>query len=1205
MASPINAADVFDLPEERQDRLFDLSVEIQEYQRQGIPFDIEQFTLDPIEQALLLKMLKQLEQPDDFIIPTPKPPLPPKPPNIAGFEILKFLGQGGMGEVWKASRSLRKGKSQTVAIKTIRYQFHNTDKGVIIKERFDNEINTVMLLSHENIVRVYNYDEYESGYYYYMEYVEGGSLIDRLDNMDNQSTRKQQEQTAHDLASVADAIAAAHRENIIHRDIKPANILITKAGVIKVADFGIAKELVRDNKLTRTAQIMGTPGYIAPEVEDQKENGNVASDVYGIGATLYHLLTGQIPYSVNSKKSSSTVNRSANPTPVRKANPKIDLSLAVICDRCVMRDPGQRYQSAQEVADDLRRWLACEPIRARPTTWRESLARRWKYQRQTMLSYSLILILPLFVWLFIDWRAESTRAQNVTAENRAASKKEFERLQTQAQREVAALITQARAVWPHDQQHAQDLVHQAEPWMKNLPDQLPEWDQYKNLIQLCELDDSYQSSHFRFSESMTFSRAPEQFKDVAVSAAGNMVATYGIVMKAGLSPEDNSHLRIWNASTGHLVHDLRRKDMHERGSLEGCCLAFSPDGKYLAVATMPRLIGLVEHSEIRIWDVGTGNLKSTLLWEDHYIHCLKFSPNGEYLAAGSGLSPTKLVMLNHRPEGSKIAPSKIRLWKLSEAGEELSQTISSDCVAIAQLSFDSRGEILAASEIDFISTTKLFSGRLSVWSIIDFKLLGQESIGSGDVNIQFAEYVSPAIACHPDGIGVVWPNEGKLFFWDYQTKKSVEFTEWLESDSPIGDYKVAPDGATTPASRHGHEIIDYLDWSSDGQWLAIGTSGGPTKTMKYGDGGRVNVISLKDKKQIFYYEHTDPLLGMSFSKKNNSEYILSTSNSHRTVPGFRNGCLSCRTVPGGEETTDRSRTITARAIPHSAEFAVFAAENTIDRNVETWLIYHDSERNSEQTLPVYTVSQDVMRFGTDATSTMQALGLADNGQYAVTVQSTPAHPKMVLWDLVQKNPFIEYAALIYKPSPSAFYKSTVKAATVANDGSTVAWSLGDSIYLADLKHKTAHQIWPYVTPSVEIQLSSPQHETLMPRNGMILTSSLPDMPPPPNDPLPSPDIQRLQRSNQEKIILSATCLEFSPSGHRLAVGIDRGDNHEIVVLEADTGEVAYQKVVGASPILGFSFAGNGQALAVVRSGAKESSQHKTTVDWLEPEGLNR
>ncbi len=276
---------------------------------------------------------------------------------FGGYEIEGELGRGGMGVVYLA-RQIE--LNRRVALKMLTGHY-----GPDELHRFLEEAETAAGLTHTNIAHIYEIGEHDGAPFFSMEYVEGGSLDDRL-RKELPSPRE----AAQLLIQVARALHFAHQNGVVHRDMKPANVLLDPEGVPKVADFGIAKRLKEDSKLTRSGAVIGTPTYMAPEqAKGNSRHVEPAADIYSLGAILYEMLVGRPPFLPEDSEIAITV-RVLTEDPVSPAwhRPDVPRDLETICMKCLQKEPRDRYASAAAVAEDLRRFLDDEPILAKPAS---------------------------------------------------------------------------------------------------------------------------------------------------------------------------------------------------------------------------------------------------------------------------------------------------------------------------------------------------------------------------------------------------------------------------------------------------------------------------------------------------------------------------------------------------------------------------------------------------------------------------------------------------------------------------------------------------------------------------------------------------------------------------------------------------------------------------------------------------------------------
>ena len=328
--------------------------------------------------------------------------------HIADHEILDEIARGGMGVVYQA-REPHSGR--VVALKCVLAYQGDSDHVVA---RFRREAETAARLEHPNIVPIYQVGETADGFpYFTMKYAAAGSLLQARAPL-----LQHPRQSAALMVKVARAVHYAHEQGVLHRDLKPGNILLDSHGEPLVSDFGLARCEAVSSYLTRSLASFGTPGYIAPEQADgPAANLTPAADVYSLGAILFELLTGRLPF-VGDNAFAVMKQSAEQPAPkLRSLAPKADRDLEIICARCLEREPADRYQSAASVADDLQNWLDDLPIVASPPG--PSLrARRW-IRRNRKLATSLAALALLgagsLLWQIRGQRIQAAMRENVLA----------------------------------------------------------------------------------------------------------------------------------------------------------------------------------------------------------------------------------------------------------------------------------------------------------------------------------------------------------------------------------------------------------------------------------------------------------------------------------------------------------------------------------------------------------------------------------------------------------------------------------------------------------------------------------------------------------------------------------------------------------------------------------------------------------------------
>ncbi len=306
-------------------------------------------------------------------------------PTVDGYEILDELGRGGMGVVYKA-RQIK--LDRIVALKMVLAGAH---AGPDQLARFHTEAQAVAHLQHPNIIQIYEVGEQSGLPFFALEFVDGGSLSDKCAGKPQPVN-----EAAQLMETLSRAMHHAHQHNVVHRDLKPLNILLTKQGEPKITDFGLAKRLEGESSIqTRDGSILGTPSYMAPEqATGEIQKIGPLTDVYSMGAMLYELLTGRPPFLAATPMETVMQVVRDEPVPPSQLQPGLARDVETICLKCLQKDQAKRYASAGELADDLRRFLAGEPILARPVSAPERLW-RWcrRNPRTAGLSAAVLLLL--------------------------------------------------------------------------------------------------------------------------------------------------------------------------------------------------------------------------------------------------------------------------------------------------------------------------------------------------------------------------------------------------------------------------------------------------------------------------------------------------------------------------------------------------------------------------------------------------------------------------------------------------------------------------------------------------------------------------------------------------------------------------------------------------------------------------------------------
>ncbi|HSI30733.1 MAG TPA: serine/threonine-protein kinase, partial [Miltoncostaeaceae bacterium] len=607
--------------------------------------------------------------------PDAAPVIPPAPTAIGEYEILGEVGRGGMGVVYQARH---RGLQRPAAVKMVLAgEFASRAQGV----RFRLEAELAARVRHPNFVQVYEVGSHDGRPFLALEWVEGGSLADRLLGKPWPPA-----EAAALVETLARAMHVAHDEGVVHRDLKPANILMAADGTPKITDFGLAQPLEGGRTVTRSGILVGTPGYMAPEqAAGTRALVGPATDVYALGVVLYQLCTGRLPIQADSTLEWLRAVTSDEPVRPRRLQPRLPRDLEAVTLRCLEKEPRHRYPSALALADDLGRFREGKPVLARPAGPVTRLTRACR-RRPLVAALLALLALSLLAGMGgVTWKWVEANGQRdlAVAEKQAALYQAYR----------ASLAAAGAAIESHD-------VADAASHLRSAPEDLRGWE-WKHL-------------HSRLDDSSAVFPVPPAEGGVLVAGADRLrVATWtaggvrltdligGTHSTVPVHPDRGPYtisarqtrlgLRVvsWVGRTSFGLHD-------ETGRLQTRAPAVtpgpdsvyvSPDGTRVAHRWLDG-----EQARLQIYNAATGELTAVCDGHDTDLIGATFSPDGERIAtcgedlvarvldAATGMllftfrgHTKKVVSVAFSPDGSYLVTASsdgtVRQWD-SRTGRE-------------------------------------------------------------------------------------------------------------------------------------------------------------------------------------------------------------------------------------------------------------------------------------------------------------------------------------------------------------------------------------------------------------------------------------------------------------------------------------------------------------------------------------------------------
>lgn len=856
--------------------------------------------------------------------------------QFGDYDLLAQIARGGMGVVFHArQRSL----NRDVAIKMILSgRFASPDE----LRRFRIEAEAAALLDHPNIVPIYDVGLHEDTPYLTMALIDGQSLAARIFNAEfkiptdrPQEARERQKKIASLVRTLAIAAHHAHQRGVIHRDLKPANILFDADRQPRIADFGLAHQIDSETLRTASSQLAGTPAYMAPEQARLNSSELTTSvDVYALGAILFELLTGRPPFLGGTPLETLHKLLEEEPIDPRAVNPLVDSDLAVICLKCLEKEPARRYESAAALADELQRWIDGRPIEARPTAQITRLI-KWSRRRPAIASLSLFSIVALVAFIIllivsrhrIEERRQFAVQQKQLAEaatareqqekdrlNELLNRLDFNHAETLLEKgrtsESFAYLARLVRKSPTNSAFSHRLFNALLRDVSAVP-VMPAWKQKGGANRIAFSPDGSRIATAGVHGNVAMRRTATGRTDFTTLAHTDLITVVRFNADGTLllTASKDGTAKIWSADTGDLVATL---------DLEAAVsdAVFSPDGTTLVTASADR--------RICRWSSKDGALIETY-WHSAPVQVVRFSPNGSQLAGGAKDGSVKLWRpgsqnplirnfsipgavndLDFGPRGGRLAAASsanaVHVWNLQN-GSEVCPPLVHDG-GVTSLAFSTTGAFLATASIDKLAR---------VWRIPGAKLAFPPILHDSELHgVEFSADDSLLMTTSWGRTAQIWntadgaPASQELAHADWvriaRFSPDGNFVATASADRSTQLWKLLK--ADARVLRHSGAVLKVSIDPSSGMVASIGRFSGVR--LWNGDGsGPATLFDSKDP----------PTSSLAFSP-----------DATRLAVGFRTGGVGIRDLPGHEaHPLPTGETTSANTIAFSPDGKLLAA----------------------------------------------------------------------------------------------------------------------------------------------------------------------------------------------------------------------------------------------------------------------------------------